>query len=174
MLWFHRKWYTWSNVTSYKITLIRYIYNTYHDVWRVFYELHVPTTSPGVTQQELTTSQSRVGKISINLGRDEVVCSSWIRCNPGIKHTLLHWFNARVTPDSRATYELITTKSNANLAHSWLARNQLLFGDHGARDGHLGLVGNSPNYITIQSKWLGWVIRVILQLVALLYHWHFL
>ena len=81
---------------------------------------------------------------------------------------------ARVTPDSRATYELITTKSNANLAHSSLARNQLLFGDLGARGGHLELVGNFPNYIAIQSKYLGWVIRVILQLVALLYHWYFL
>ena len=47
-----------------------------HVVWIVPYELQVSTTSSKIIQQELVASQSRVGKISINFGRDELVCSS--------------------------------------------------------------------------------------------------
>ena len=45
-------------------------------VWKVSYEPQVPTPSSKITKQELVTSQSRVGNISIHFGREELVCSS--------------------------------------------------------------------------------------------------
>ena len=69
-----------------------------------------------------------------------------IRLGVGDSSTMVAY--ARVTPDSHATYELITTTINANLAASLQPRNQLLLADLGARGWHLGLVENSSNFMT--------------------------
>ena len=71
------------------------------------------------------------------------------------------WFpwptaNGRVTPASRPTYDLTTTKINADLVPSWLARGQLLLDDLGAPGGHLDLVGNAPNSHRVSVGGMGW------------------